>query len=276
MTIVRLIRSLDDLTKAEITKVLAEVTGNMARPANKAEGMRRFQNICAERGLDEAAALAEAGFVVETYTPAEGARKGSGVLTEDEVAEARVEGFLDAVSEPLTGQARTSGDETVRILITSDSLLADVQVHGAFSKEADAFERAETLNVEDPRRIFFHRQSGDGQFVVLSGKLVEPAPMRPKRARVARAEGEARPVQPGTKIAQVVELLKRSGGATAEEVCKATGWVADTARSTWTCRATTASALPRQKSPAVPPATRSSNRRRPERCFLLGSLSGPV
>jgi hypothetical protein len=56
-----------------------------------------------------------------------------------------------------------------------------------------------------------------------SGKKATPAKKAakaPKKAKSAQAEG----VREGTKTAKVLDLLKRTGGATTKELMKVTGW----------------------------------------------------
>jgi len=56
-----------------------------------------------------------------------------------------------------------------------------------------------------------------------SGKKANPAKKgakAPKKGTKAKAEG----VRQGSKTAQVLELLKRSGGASLKEIMKATNW----------------------------------------------------
>lgn len=51
-----------------------------------------------------------------------------------------------------------------------------------------------------------------------SGKKASPSKKAPKGAKKANAARD------GSKTAQVLDLLKRSGGATMKELLKATGW----------------------------------------------------
>ena len=58
-----------------------------------------------------------------------------------------------------------------------------------------------------------------------SGHKANPAKKANKGAKSAKApKRKARGTRDGSKTAQVLELLKRSGGASLKELMKATGW----------------------------------------------------
>ena len=58
-----------------------------------------------------------------------------------------------------------------------------------------------------------------------SAKKASPAKKAPKGAKKA-GSARAGKAREGSKTAQVLDLLKRSGGATLKELMKATGWQA--------------------------------------------------
>ena len=57
-----------------------------------------------------------------------------------------------------------------------------------------------------------------------SGKKASPAKKAPKRATKAKGPKKPGSARDGSKTAQILDLLKRSGGVTAKELQKATGW----------------------------------------------------
>jgi hypothetical protein len=64
-----------------------------------------------------------------------------------------------------------------------------------------------------------------------SGKKASPAKKATKGAKSAKSpKKKATGARQGSKTAQVLDLLKRSGGATLKELMKATGWQAHSVR----------------------------------------------
>jgi hypothetical protein len=63
-----------------------------------------------------------------------------------------------------------------------------------------------------------------------SGKQASPAKKATKGAKSAKSPKKANGARQGSKTAQVLDLLKRSGGATLKELMKATGWQAHSVR----------------------------------------------
>jgi hypothetical protein len=63
-----------------------------------------------------------------------------------------------------------------------------------------------------------------------SGKKASPAKKATKGAKSAKSPKKAMGARQGSKTAQVLDLLKRSGGATRKELMKATGWQAHSVR----------------------------------------------
>ncbi|MGA2725657.1 MAG: DUF3489 domain-containing protein [Bryobacteraceae bacterium] len=63
-----------------------------------------------------------------------------------------------------------------------------------------------------------------------SGKQATPAKKATKGAKSAQAPKKATGTRQGSKTAKVLDLLKRSGGATLKELRKATGWQAHSVR----------------------------------------------
>jgi hypothetical protein len=64
-----------------------------------------------------------------------------------------------------------------------------------------------------------------------SGNKATPAKKSTKGAKKAKSpKKKATGAHPGSKTAQVLDLLKRSGGATLKELMKATGWQAHSVR----------------------------------------------
>ena len=63
-----------------------------------------------------------------------------------------------------------------------------------------------------------------------SGKKASPAKKANKAANSAKSPTKAAGADQGSKTAKVLDLLKRSGGATPKELMKATGWQAHSIR----------------------------------------------
>ena len=63
-----------------------------------------------------------------------------------------------------------------------------------------------------------------------SGKQATPAKKANKGAKSTQAPKKATGAHQGSKTAKVLDLLKRSGGATLKELRKATGWQAHSVR----------------------------------------------
>jgi Protein of unknown function (DUF3489) len=87
---------------------------------------------------------------------------------------------------------------------------------------ADSGETTHTAMAEEPKPTKKARVGARREHVTpakaKSGKKATPAKKTPKpRTRAAGARG-------GSKTAQVLALLKRTGGVTAKELMKATGW----------------------------------------------------
>ena len=59
-----------------------------------------------------------------------------------------------------------------------------------------------------------------------SGKKATPPKKAHKAAKSAKSPQKATRARQGSKTAKVLDLLKRSGGATGKELMKATGWQA--------------------------------------------------
>jgi hypothetical protein len=63
-----------------------------------------------------------------------------------------------------------------------------------------------------------------------SGKEASPAKKANKGAKSAKSPKKATGARQGSKTAKVLDLLKRSGGASLKELMKATGWQAHSVR----------------------------------------------
>jgi hypothetical protein len=63
-----------------------------------------------------------------------------------------------------------------------------------------------------------------------SGKKATPAKKAPKGAKGAKPAKKESSARDGSKTAQILDLLKRSGGATAKELMKTTGWLPHSVR----------------------------------------------
>ena len=63
-----------------------------------------------------------------------------------------------------------------------------------------------------------------------SGKKASPAKKATKGRKSARSPKKATGSRQGSKTAKVLDLVKRSGGATLKELMKATGWQAHSVR----------------------------------------------
>ena len=63
-----------------------------------------------------------------------------------------------------------------------------------------------------------------------SGNKASPAKKATKGAKSAKSPKKATGARQGSKAAKVLDLLKRSGGASLKELMKATGWQAHSVR----------------------------------------------
>jgi len=63
-----------------------------------------------------------------------------------------------------------------------------------------------------------------------SGKQASPAKNAKRRAKPAKSTKNAARARQGSKTARILDLLKRSGGASGADLMKATGWQAHSVR----------------------------------------------
>jgi hypothetical protein len=116
---------------------------------------------------------------------------------------------------------------TTENVATTDTVAVAVAA-GAAQGAHVAPEKASSKKAANPKK-----GAPKGQKVAMGGKAKanatakpKKAPKAPKKSTPAKTEG----VREGSKTAKVLDLLKRSGGATVKELSKATSWQAHSVR----------------------------------------------
>src|SRR5580693_9108387 len=99
---------------------------------------------------------------------------------------------------------------------------------------AETANTEQTAPVEEPKAAKKPRAAAHRANVPPSkakpGKKASPAKKVTKARKSAKAPKKATTARQGSKTAKVLDLLKRSGGATLKELTKATGWQAHSVR----------------------------------------------